>query len=152
MKYDVNKYYATGKRKTCCARVFLKKGIGNIVVNGLSIDDYFHRLTARIIVQQPLNLVNMLNQFDFYITVSGGGEMGQASAVRHGITKALIKYDESLCKDNVVLFSDEKELCSFQNLRKIFRKEGLVTRDSRKVERKKVGFRKARKRQQYSKR
>lgn len=150
MMYDVDRYYATGKRKTCCARVFLKKGCGSITINGFKIDDYFKRITARIVALQPLNLINMLSQFDFYITVNGGGEMGQASAVRHGITKALIKYDEQLLKNN--LSFEKKEEFSFQNFRKIFRNEGFVTRDSRKVERKKVGFRKARKRQQYSKR
>lgn len=152
MKYDNNKYYATGKRKTCCARVFLKKGNGAIIVNGMTINDYFSRLTARIVVQQPLNIINMLDFFDFYITVSGGGEMGQASAIRHGITKALIQYDEKLPQSGVVSSLENKNIISFQNFRKIFRGEGLVTRDSRKVERKKVGFRKARKRQQYSKR
>ncbi|QQG46892.1 MAG: 30S ribosomal protein S9 [Candidatus Azosocius agrarius] len=152
MKYDINSYYATGKRKTCCARVFLKKGTGVFIVNGVKIENYFTNLIACIIIKQPLSLVNMLNQFDFNITVYGGGLMGQASAIRHGITKALIKYDEKFLQDNDVLSLENNNVVFFQNYRKIFRKEGFVTRDSRKVERKKVGFRKARKRQQYSKR
>ena len=152
MENDINNFYATGKRKTCCARVFLKKGNGNFIVNGMDINEYFSQEIFRIIVQHPLNLVNMLDCFDFNITVHGGGIMGQANAVRHGITKVLIRYDEKFLKTDVVDFTNFTTKDSFQNLRKVFRKEGLVTRDSRKVERKKVGFRKARKKQQYSKR
>ena len=128
----------------------MKNGTGIFTINNVKIDDYFPRLVSRIIIQQPLNLVNMLNKFDFYITVRGGGIMGQANAIRHGITKALIKYDEEILNNNLSLKNENFFI--FQDFRKIFRKEGLVTRDSRKVERKKVGFRKARKKQQYSKR
>ena len=124
--------YGTGRRKTSVARVFLKKGSGNIVVNGKPVDEYFARETGRMIVRQPLELTGHLESFDFHINVHGGGESGQAGAVRHGITRALIEYDETL--------------------RSPLRKAGYVTRDAREVERKKVGLRKARKRPQYSKR
>ncbi len=124
--------YGTGRRKTSVARVFLKKGSGNIVVNGKPVDEYFARETGRMVVRQPLELTNHLESFDFKVNVRGGGESGQAGAVRHGITRALIDYDASL----------KPELS----------KAGLVTRDAREVERKKVGFHKARRRKQFSKR
>lgn len=124
--------YGTGRRKTSVARVFLKKGSGNIVVNGKTLEEYFDRETGRMISRQPLVLLDMLESFDIQINVHGGGESGQAGAVRHGITRALIDYDESL----------KPELS----------KAGFVTRDARAVERKKVGFRKARRRKQFSKR
>lgn len=124
--------YGTGRRKTSVARVFLKKGSGNIVVNGKPVDEYFARETGRMVVRQPLALTNHLESFDFKVNVRGGGESGQAGAVRHGITRALIDYDASL----------KPELS----------KAGLVTRDAREVERKKVGFHKARRRKQFSKR
>ena len=124
--------YGTGRRKTATARVFLKKGPGKIQINGKPLDEYFGRKTARMVVKQPLELTDMLEQFDVTVTVKGGGMGGQAGAIRHGITRALMEYDESL--------------------RKSLRQAGYVTRDAREVERKKVGLRKARKRPQYSKR
>jgi small subunit ribosomal protein S9 len=127
-----NQYYGTGRRKTSTARVFLKAGSGNIVINQRTITEYFGRETARMVVMQPLELVEMVGKFDMYITVKGGGISGQAGAIRHGITRALMEFDESL--------------------RPALRKAGFVTRDARKVERKKVGLHKARKRPQYSKR
>ena len=128
----VNQYYGTGRRKSSTARVFVKPGKGNIVINKRSLEEYFGRPTARMVVRQPLELVEMTEKLDLFITVAGGGISGQAGAIRHGITRALMEYDESL--------------------RPILRKAGFVTRDARKVERKKVGLHKARKRPQYSKR
>ncbi len=125
-------YSTTGRRKSSAARIFLKRGTGNIVINGRPIDVYFGRETARMIVRQPLEKVNMSTDFDITATVKGGGISGQAGAIRHGITRALISYDETL--------------------RRPLRIAGFVTRDSREVERKKVGLHKARKRPQYSKR
>ena len=125
-------YYSTGWRKSSAARVFLTAGTGNIVVNKRPLDEYFGRETSRMIVRQPLNLVNLLDKFDIKVSVRGGGNGGQAGAIRHGITRALMEYDETL--------------------RPSLRKAGLVTRDARCVERKKVGLHKARKRPQYSKR
>lgn len=125
-------FYGTGRRKSSTARVFAKSGSGNIVINQRSLDEYFGRPTSRMIVRQPLELVEMADKFDFYITVKGGGASGQAGAIRLGITRALMAYDESL--------------------RPELRKAGFVTRDARCVERKKVGLHKARKRPQYSKR
>lgn len=127
-----NQYYGTGRRKSSTARVFLRAGTGNIQINKRSIEAYFGRETARMVVRQPLELVEMEEKFDLYITVKGGGTTGQAGAIRHGITRALMEYDESF--------------------RSPLRKAGFVTRDARKVERKKVGLHKARKRPQYSKR
>ncbi len=127
-----NQYYGTGRRKTSTARVFLKAGSGNIVINQRSLNEYFGRPTARMVVMQALELVDMVGKFDMYITVKGGGITGQAGAIRHGITRALMEFDESL--------------------RPTLRKAGFVTRDARQVERKKVGLHKARKRPQYSKR
>ncbi|MBO6069891.1 MAG: 30S ribosomal protein S9 [Succinivibrionaceae bacterium] len=128
----ITQYYGTGRRKSSTARVFAKEGTGKIVVNNKELDAYFGRETSSMIVRQPLELLNMTEKFDFYITVVGGGISGQAGAIRLGITRALLQYDESL----------KPEL----------RKAGFVTRDSRCVERKKVGLHKARKRPQYSKR
>jgi len=125
-------YYGTGRRKSSTARVFLRPGTGNIVINKRSIEEFFSRETARMVVRQPLELVELLEKFDLYITVTGGGTTGQAGAIRHGITRALMEYDESL--------------------RSSLRQAGFVTRDARRVERKKVGLHKARKRPQYSKR
>ncbi|MFV2061834.1 MAG: 30S ribosomal protein S9, partial [Gammaproteobacteria bacterium] len=123
-------HYSTGRRKSSSARVYLKTGTGQITVNKQPLDKYFGRETARMIVRQPLDLVNMNDSFDFSIFVKGGGNTGQSGAIRHGITRALIKYDETL--------------------RPALRKAGYVTRDSREVERKKVGLHKARKRPQFS--
>ena len=125
-------YNAIGRRKSSTARVFLKRGTGQINVNQRSLDTYFGRETARMIVRQPLETVNMPSDFDIKVTVKGGGLSGQAGAIRHGITRALIEYDETL--------------------RSPLRRAGVVTRDAREVERKKIGLRKARKRPQYSKR
>lgn len=125
-------YYGTGRRKTCTARVFLRPGSGVIKINDRELDQYFGREVARMIVRQPLDLVDMSGKFDVIASVMGGGSFGQAGAIRHGITRALIEYDEGL--------------------RQPLRKQGYVTRDAREVERKKVGLRKARKRPQYSKR
>lgn len=124
--------YGTGRRKTSVARVFMKKGSGQIIVNGKPVDEYFARETGRMVVRQPLELTTHLESFDFKINVHGGGESGQAGAVRHGITRALIDYDASL----------KPQLSQ----------AGFVTRDAREVERKKVGFHKARRRKQFSKR
>jgi small subunit ribosomal protein S9 len=125
-------YYGTGRRKTSTARVFLKSGSGNITINDRSIDQFFGREVARMIVRQPLELLEVTDKFDVSVRVAGGGSFGQAGAIRHGITRALIEYDE---ENKATL-----------------RKAGFVTRDAREVERKKVGLRKARKRPQYSKR
>ncbi len=124
--------YGTGRRKTSTARVFLRPGNGTITVNDRSLDQFFGRKTARMIVRQPLELVQMESKFDVAVTVKGGGTTGQAGAIRHGLTRALIDYDETL--------------------RKSLRDAGFVTRDSREVERKKVGLRKARRGTQFSKR
>jgi small subunit ribosomal protein S9 len=124
--------YGTGRRKSSCARVFLRPGNGNIVVNQKPLDQYFGRETARMVVRQPLQAVELTDKFDIFVSVAGGGSSGQAGAIRHGITRALMEYDETL--------------------RSTLRKAGFVTRDAREVERKKVGFRKARKSEQYSKR
>ena len=124
--------YGTGRRKTAAARVFLKPGSGKITVNDRPLDEFFGRETGRMIVRQPLELVQLTNKFDITVTVGGGGITGQAGAIRHGITRALIEYDETL--------------------RKPLRDAGFVTRDAREVERKKVGRRKARRGTQYSKR
>ena len=130
MAIEIN--YGTGRRKTAAARVFIKPGNGDILVNGRPLDQFFGRETARMIVRQPLTVAEAEGKFDIHVTVSGGGITGQAGAIRHGITRALMDYDESL--------------------RKSLRKAGFVTRDAREVERKKVGLRKARRRPQYSKR
>ncbi len=127
-----NTEYGTGRRKTAAAKVFLKPGTGRITVNGRSLDEFFGRETGRMIVRQPLELTQMADRFDVTVSVSGGGVTGQAGAIRHGITRALIEYDDTL--------------------RKPLRAAGFVTRDAREVERKKVGRRKARRGTQYSKR
>ena len=124
--------YGTGRRKTAVARVFLRPGKGTIIVNGRPVDEFFSRETGRMIVRQPLALTNTLSTFDIMVNVDGGGESGQAGAVRHGITRALIEHDASL--------------------KTVLKKAGLVTRDAREVERKKVGLHKARRRHQFSKR
>ena len=124
--------YGTGRRKSAVARVFLRPGNGAITVNGKPVDEFFSRETGRMIVRQPLHLTNTLTTFDISVNVVGGGESGQAGAVRHGITRALIEHDETL--------------------KPALKKAGLVTRDAREVERKKVGLHKARRRHQFSKR
>jgi small subunit ribosomal protein S9 len=125
-------YYGTGRRKRSIARVYLTAGDGKILVNKLPIDEYFGRETSRMVARQPLEVVEKEDSFDINVTVTGGGNTGQAGAIRHGLTRALMMYDESF--------------------RPALRKAGYVTRDARKVERKKVGLHKARKRPQYSKR
>ena len=125
-------YYGTGRRKSSTARVFLSKGTGNIEINKLSLEEYFGRETAHMILKQPLVATEMNDQFDLKVTVKGGGDSGQAGAIRLGIARALLKYDESL--------------------RGTLKKAGFLTRDARKVERKKVGLRKARRATQFSKR
>ena len=127
-----NQYYGTGRRKSSTARVFMKAGKGEITINNRDISVYFGRETARMVVRQPGELVGMLEKFDLNITVTGGGISGQAGAIRHGITRALMEFDETL--------------------RGSLRTAGFVTRDARKVERKKVGLHKARKKPQFSKR
>ncbi len=128
----MEQYYGTGRRKSSAARVFLRPGEGRISVNGLPLDKYFGRETSRMIVRQPLKVVDRIDTFDIYVTVRGGGNSGQAGAIRHGLTRALLVYDEGF--------------------RSNLRKAGFVTRDAREVERKKIGLHKARKRPQYSKR
>jgi small subunit ribosomal protein S9 len=132
MPAQAKPHYGTGRRKTSAARVFLKPGSGKITVNDRPLDEFFGRETGRMIVRQPLETVQLANKFDISVTVSGGGITGQAGAIRHGITRALIEYDGEL--------------------RKPLRVAGFVTRDAREVERKKVGRRKARRGTQYSKR
>lgn len=137
-------FYGTGRRKTASARVFLKSGKGEITVNGLTLDAYFGRETARMIIRQPLEAIDRLGQFDIYVTVKGGGSSGQAGAVRHGIARALVKFDEDGQEEGGSTRDD--------SFRRILRRRGLLTRDAREVERKKVGLHKARKGTQYSKR
>ncbi|GAB7126399.1 30S ribosomal protein S9 [Amantichitinum ursilacus] len=125
-------YYGTGRRKSAVARVFLAKGTGQIVVNGKPLDQYFARETGRMVVRQPLQVTESLESFDILVNVVGGGETGQAGAVRHGITRALIDFNA--------------------DFKPALKAQGFVTRDAREVERKKVGFHKARRRKQFSKR
>ncbi len=124
--------YGTGRRKTSTARVFVRPGTGQILVNGKPLDEYFGRETSRMVVRQPLDVAEARDRFNIQVTVRGGGNSGQAGAIRHGIARALVEYDEAL--------------------RSPLRRAGFLTRDAREVERKKVGLRKARKRPQYSKR
>jgi small subunit ribosomal protein S9 len=140
-------YYGTGRRKTATARVFLRKtsSSGHIQVNGRSLESYFGRETARMVVHQPLEVVDQLGKFDITVTVTGGGSSGQAGAVRHGISRALMHYDETID------LSTDGTVDDF-SFRRLLRQAGLVTRDARKVERKKVAHHKARKSAQYSKR
>jgi len=128
----VKQNYGTGRRKTASARVFLRPGSGTITINDKTVEQYFGRETSRMLVRQPLEVTESLGRFDFFITVAGGGPSGQAGAIRHGISRALMDYDETM--------------------RPALRAAGLVTRDAREVERKKVGFHKARRGTQYSKR
>ena len=129
---STEQYYGTGRRKSSSARVYLKAGTGSITINKKSIDDYFGRETSRMVVRQPLETVDLTDKFDINVYVNGGGPSGQAGAIRLGITRALMQYDETF--------------------RPALRKEGFVTRDAREVERKKVGLRKARRATQFSKR
>ncbi len=138
--------YGTGRRKTATARVFLRKGTGLIQVNGRALENYFGRETALMVVCQPLDIVDQMGKFDITVTVSGGGSSGQAGAVRHGISRALISYDEGTTTETNDAADNDT------SFRRLLRRAGLVTRDARKVERKKVGRHKARKGTQYSKR
>ena len=131
-KTPIQQNYGTGRRKTASARVFMRAGTGQITINDKTVPEYFPRETSQMLVRQPLETVDALTRFDFVITVAGGGPSGQAGAVRHGISRALMDYDEAM--------------------RPALRAAGLVTRDAREVERKKVGFHKARRGTQYSKR
>ncbi len=135
-------YCGTGRRKTSTARVFLKPGNGNIVINESALDEYFGRKTARMVVRQALEVTSLQDKFDIMVTVDGGGISGQAGAIRLGIARALLAYDEKQGTDPA----------SEGSLRKILRQAGYLTRDARKVERKKVGLKGARKRPQFSKR
>lgn len=137
-------YYGTGRRKTSIARVFLYPGKGKILVNDSTLEDYFGRETSRMVVRQPLIVASMLDKFDVCATVKGGGGSSQAGAMRLGIARALVAYDEGTSSKEAL---DEKV-----SLRKVLRDTGLLTRDSRVVERKKVGLHKARRGTQYSKR
>ncbi len=141
---ETTQYYGTGRRKSSVARVFLRPGKGDVSINGRSLEEYFGRKTAQMVVKQPLDAVEMIGKFDIFATVTGGGSSGQAGAIRHGITRALIQYDEADLPEGAEL-SDEA-------FRKVLRRKGYVTRDPRRVERKKVGLHKARKATQYSKR
>lgn len=132
LKQPADQKYGTGRRKTAAARVFLRPGKGDISINGKTVEAYFGRETSRMLVRQPLEVSDCVGRFDIKVTVSGGGPSGQAGAIRHGIARALIQYDEAM--------------------RKPLRAAGLVTRDAREVERKKVGLHKARRAPQYSKR
>ncbi len=129
---SMEQHYGTGRRKTSSARVFLRPGNGEITINKQSMDDYFGRETSKMVVRQPLEVTDSQSQFDVYVSVVGGGDSGQAGAIRHGIARALVNYNEEL--------------------RPQLRKAGLLTRDARKVERKKVGLHKARRSTQFSKR
>lgn len=151
-------YYGTGRRKSSVARVFLRPGNGAIKVNTRELADYFTRETLQMVVRQPLELLDVASNFDLYITVKGGGASGQAGAVRHGVTRALIQYDEQTTvpvKSTAKKAEGEEgetEVSTHLTYRQQLRKAGFVTRDARKVERKKVGLRKARKAVQFSKR
>jgi small subunit ribosomal protein S9 len=149
-------YYGTGRRKTSVARVFLKSGNGSIKVNNRSLENYFTRSTLQMLVKQPLELLELTSNFDLYITVKGGGPSGQAGAVRHGITRALMDYDEQTTvkttKKSANTEADNNDDAENLSYRRQLRRAGFVTRDARKVERKKVGLHKARKAVQFSKR
>lgn len=144
MAAQKKQYYGTGRRKSSVARVFLTKGQGNVSVNNRPLDVYFSRETARMIINQPFEATGTLNEFDIYITVKGGGASGQAGAIRLGIARALVQYDEQ----DLVVDAEPNP----NSYRRRLRSKGLLTRDARCVERKKVGLHKARRRPQYSKR
>lgn len=144
MAKAIQQYYATGRRKSSVARVFLRPGKGQISVNNTTLDAYFGRETARMVVRQPLEATDMSQKFDIYITVKGGGISGQAGAIRLGIARALVNFDEI----DLVEGTEPNP----ESLRRVLRSKGLLTRDARRVERKKVGLHKARRATQYSKR
>jgi len=139
-------FYGTGRRKTSTARVFLKEGKGSITINDRTLEEYFGRETARMIVRQPLDASALHSKFDIVVSVTGGGMNGQAGAIRHGISRALLKYEEDGSDETTGSGSGDN------TIRKTLRKAGYLTRDAREVERKKVGLKKARKGTQYSKR
>lgn len=139
---ELQRYYGTGRRKTATARVYLKPGKGNILVNQHTLEQYFGRKTSQMIVRQPLEVTSLLDQFDVTVKVVGGGINGQAGAIRHGIARALMKYEQASGADTN----------AENSIRKLLRAAGYLTRDAREVERKKVGLRKARKAKQFSKR
>ena len=147
-------YYGTGRRKSSTARVFLKPGKGSIIINDNTLEQYFGRKTARMIVRQPLEATNLLEKFDVTVNVAGGGTSGQAGAIRHGIARALLQYGVVIGDEDVITTEEGTTSASSGTLtlRKILRKAGYLTRDAREVERKKVGLKKARKGTQYSKR
>ncbi|ADV33463.1 30S ribosomal protein S9 [Candidatus Blochmanniella vafra str. BVAF] len=132
MNIICNQFYGTGRRKSASARVFLKLGVGKIIINNRSLDNYFPKISEQVMIKKPLEVTKLLDSLDVYITVTGGGVSGQSGAICHGVTRALLKYDEKL--------------------KVLLRSSGLLTRDSRIVERKKIGFRKSRRRPQFSKR
>lgn len=146
MKKVKSYYYGTGRRKSSTARVFLRSGTGQFIINARPLDGYFSRETARMIIMQPFEAVDMLNKFDVHVTVRGGGTTGQAGAIRLGIARALVQYDEE------GISADESVEGGAQAFRRLLREKGLLTRDARKVERKKVGLHKARRAVQFSKR
>jgi small subunit ribosomal protein S9 len=139
-------YYGTGRRKSSTARVYLSAGTGAIIINNNTLEEYFGRKTARMIVRQPLEATNLVDKFDVKVNVAGGGNSGQAGAIRHGIARALLQYGVTIGDEDKA--ADSTDL----TLRKILRRAGYLTRDAREVERKKVGLKKARKGTQYSKR
>jgi small subunit ribosomal protein S9 len=145
-------FYGTGRRKSSTARVYLKPGTGNIIINENALDKYFGRKTARMIVRQPLDVTNLHDKFDIIVNVAGGGTSGQAGAIRHGIARALCKYGVSLGEPEVTEEGGDGSDTGTVTLRKLLRRAGYLTRDAREVERKKVGRHKARKGTQYSKR
>lgn len=157
-KNNITYYYGTGRRKTSKARVFISKGSGEIRINKKKLDDYSKLSFANMIIKEPLKLLKVEEKFDIKITVVGGGIIGQAGAIRHGLTRALISYDNEFNSDELkkemveIKEKQEEEKTSVNSWKQKLRKAGFVTRDPRKVERKKVGFRKARKKEQYSKR
>lgn len=136
--------YGTGRRKSATARVFIRKGKGDIIINKIPLEKYFSRETSRVIVRQPLVAVEATDKFDVFVTVRGGGSTGQAGAIRHGLARALVEYDE--------IDLPEGEAPGEQSHRKLLRAKGYLTRDARRVERKKVGLKKARRAPQFSKR
>jgi len=163
-KNNLKYYYGTGRRKTSTARVFISTGNGEIYINNKKTEEYFKLNFANMIVKEPLKLLKIENKFDIKVTVLGGGIIGQAGAIRHGLTRALISYDNEInfqgkqeikkeieiSEEKTSVISEEKT--SINTWKQKLRKAGFVTRDPRKVERKKVGFRKSRKKEQYSKR
>lgn len=160
-KNTIEQYYGTGRRKSSVARVFMRPGTGKIVINGRSLEEYFSRETGRMVVMQPLMLLNVASQFDFHITVKGGGSSGQAGAVRLGITRALMAFDERGNAANDSLEVEEADggtggedgtQDATVSWRKQLRVAGFVTRDAREVESKKVGLHKSRKARQFRKR